>query len=166
MNSFSVSPMSRRNIRKLVTEFRKMFGLEKELRFPIVEFIEWVLGQLGLEFEVVSISEMPNAYGITNPGTDSMKIREDVYVGAVNGNPRDRFTLCHELGHYLIHFPDRVTFARGTVPPYMNPEWQANAFAGELMAPYDLVKDMSAEEIAEQCGMSITAATIQYRQYH
>ena len=66
----------------------------------------------------------------------------------------------------MIHFPERVTFARGTVPAYMNPEWQANAFAGELMAPYDLVKGMRIEEIAEKCGMSITAASIQYRQYY
>lgn len=109
---------------------------------------------------------MPQAYGVTNPGTETMKIREDVYVGAIKGNPRDRFTLCHELGHYLIHLPERVTFARGVVPAYMDPEWQANAFAGELMAPYDLVKNMSVEEISEKCGMSMTAASIQYRKYH
>ena len=86
-----------------------------------MQFIEWVLGRLGLELEIVSISDMPQAYGVTNPGTETMKIREDVYEGAIKGNPRDRFTLCHELGHYLIHFPERVTFARGTVPAYMNP---------------------------------------------
>lgn len=166
MNNFSVAPMSRSNIRRLAKEFRKIFDLEKVLYFPIVPFIEWVLGQLGLELEIVSISDMPRAYGVTNPGTETMKIRQDVYEGAINGNPRDRFTLCHELGHYLMHLPERVTFARGVVPAYMDPEWQANAFAGELMAPYDLVKNMSVEEIAEKCGMSITAASIQYRQYH
>ena len=166
MGNFSVAPMSRKDIRGLVKEFREMFGLEQVLYFPIVQFIEWVLGRLGLELEIVSISDMPQAYGVTNPGTETMKIREDVYEGAIKGNPRDRFTLCHELGHYLIHFPERVTFARGTVPAYMNPEWQANAFAGESMAPYDLVEGMRIEEIAEKCGMSITAASIQYRQYY
>ena len=34
------------------------------------------------------------------------------------------------------------------------------------MAPYDLVKDMSIEEIMEKCGMSRQAATIQYNEYH
>ena len=96
--------MSRSNIRRLAKEFRKIFDLEKVLYFPIVPFIEWVLGQLGLELEIVSISDMPRAYGVTNPGTETMKIRQDVYEGAINGNPRDRFTLCHELGHYLMHF--------------------------------------------------------------
>lgn len=48
----------------------------------------------------------------------------------------------------------------------MNPEWQANVFAGELMAPYDLVKDMSVIDIANRCGMSISAAEVQYNMYH
>ena len=34
------------------------------------------------------------------------------------------------------------------------------------MAPYDLVKDMSIEEIMKKCGMSRQAATIQYNEYH
>ena len=48
----------------------------------------------------------------------------------------------------------------------MQPEWQANAFAGELMAPKELVMGMWPDEIAEKCGMSLKAAEIQYREYH
>ena len=96
MGNFSVAPMSRKDIRGLVKEFREMFGLEQVLYFPIVQFIEWVLGRLGLELEIVSISDMPQAYGVTNPGTETMKIREDVYEGAIKGNPRDRL-------HYVMN---------------------------------------------------------------
>ena len=49
-----------------------------------------------------------------------------------------------------MHSPNRVGFARGNVPTFMDPEWQANVFAGELMAPYDLVKNMSAYEISQK----------------
>ena len=94
-----------------------------------------------------------------------MRIRSDVYEGAVKGRPRDRFTLCHELGHYILHQPEFMSYARGDIPRYRQPEWQANTFAGELMAPYDLVKDMSIEEIMKKCGMSRQAATIQYNEY-
>ena len=59
-----------------------------------------------------------------------------------------------------------MSYARGDVPRYCNPEWQANTFAGELMAPYDLVKDMSPDEIARTCGMSKQAAEIQFKEYH
>lgn len=86
--------------------------------------------------------------------------------GAIHDNPRDRFTLCHELGHYILHQPENISYARGDIPVYQNPEWQANTFAAELLAPADLVKDMSIEEMATQCVMSRQAATIQYKELH
>lgn len=166
MENVSVVPMSRKNLREFIREFRQAFGMEEVMYFPIVKFIEWILPILGYDYEIVPEREMGNAYGVTHTGKRVMKIREDVYEGAVKGNPRDRFTLCHELGHFFLHTPDRVSFARGDVPAYMNPEWQANVFAGELMAPYELVKGMSPQEIAEKCGMSITAAQIQFKEYY
>lgn len=166
MEQVSVVPMSRKNLREFVQEFRELFGLENELYFPIVRFIEWVLPLLGFDYEIVAANEMGNAYGVTHTGMKVMKIREDVYDKAVEGNPRHRFTLAHELGHFLLHTPDRVSFARGEVPAYMNPEWQANVFAGELLAPCNLVNGMSIQEISDKCGMSYTAARIQYSEYH
>lgn len=166
MQKVSVEPMSRDRIRQLAKKFRNIFGLEEVLNFPILQFIEWVLPELGLDFEVVPVDELGNAYGVTHTKKGVMSIREDVYNRAVNGNARDRFTLCHELGHFLLHTPERVSFARGEVPAYMDLEWQANVFAGELMAPYELVKDMSVAEIAEKCGMSLSAAQVQYNNYH
>lgn len=161
----SVEPMSRKAIRRLTRELREIIGLEKEPYFPIVKFIEWVMAhpESNFNFEVVPESHMQDTYGLTNTVSNAMLIREDVYIGAANGNPRDRFTLCHELGHYLLHQPERCSYARGEIPAYRKPEWQANTFAGELMAPYDLVAGMSIEEIMEACGMSREAATIQWK---
>lgn len=165
MEKVSVTPMSRLAIRELVIKFRKLFGLEDVLYFPIVRFIEWCLPQLELECEILTVSEMCDTYGLTNTKKNTLLIREDVYLGAIAGNPRDRFTLCHELGHFLLHTPDRVSFARGEIPAYRNPEWQANTFAGELMAPYNLTCCMSVEEIMSKCGMSRQAAEIQYKSF-
>lgn len=160
--------LSRMNIRELTLELRKKCGLQDQLYFPIVEFIEWVLGDPDNDFdyEIVPISEMEDTYGTTNTESNVMRIREDVYDGAVKDNPRDRFTLCHELGHYLLHQPQFVSYARGDIPTYCQPEWQANTFAAELMAPYHLTKNMGIAEIAENCVMSKTAAGIQFRTYH
>lgn len=165
--SVAAIALSRKKIREFVKYVREACGMENVLYFPILQFIELVLGNPddpSLNYEIVESDEMTDMYGNTNTGTNVMKIRRDVYEGAVKGNPRDRFTLCHELGHYLLHRPELMTYARGDVPRYMDPEWQANTFAGELMAPYDLIKDMSVEEIMEQCGMSRQAASIQYRE--
>lgn len=162
----AVEPLSRKNIRSITWELRKQFGLQNKLYFPVLQFIEWVLPEFGMDSEIVSYEEMGNAYGVTHTRRGIMSIREDVYIRAVQGHARDRFTLCHELGHFLLHTPDRVSFARGNVPAYMDPEWQANAFAGELMAPYYLVKNMTAFDISDKCGMSLMAAEIQYNEYH
>lgn len=156
--------LSRVRIRKITSDLREMIGCKEKPYFPIIEFIEWVLGNPDNDFdyEIVSVDEMEGMYGNMNTGASVMYIREDVYEGVARGVPRDRFTLCHELGHYLLHQPERVSHARGDVPTYRNPEWQANTFAAELMAPYHLIKDMTVEEIMEKCGMSRQAATIQY----
>ncbi len=165
MKNVAVEPMSRKSIRTLAMGFRKLFGLENELYFPIVQFIEWCMPVLDLEYEIVEVGEMGNTYGLTNTGDNTLRIREDVYIGAIRGEPRHRFTLCHELGHFILHTPERVSFARGEIPAYRDPEWQANTFAGELMAPYNLTCCMSIEEMMEECGMSKKAAEIQYNSY-
>lgn len=160
-------PLSRKNIRQIALKLRKLIGYENKLYFPIIHFIEWVMAnpESGMDFEILTKEEMQNLYGMTNTGSNVMTIREDVYNSVVEGNPRDRFTLSHELGHYLLHQPENISYARaGGIPAYRNPEWQANVFAAELMAPCNLVKNMSVDEIAEQCGMSKQAATIQYNE--
>lgn len=163
MEKVAVEPLSLKAIKEIVRRFRAMFGLQDVQCFPIVHFIEWCLPELEMDYEIVPVCEMKNAYGITHTGKGIMRIREDVYERAIAGCPRDRFTLCHELGHFLLHTPDRVSFARGEVPAYMDSEWQANTFAGELMAPCEVIRGMTVEEIMEKCGMSFTAATIQYK---
>lgn len=147
-------------------ELRRMTGFDKEPYFPIVHFIEWIMAnpENGMELEILTKEEMQDTYGTTNTGSNKMRIREDVYEGAVRGNPRDRFTLCHELGHYFLHQPENISYARGDIPAYRNPEWQANVFVAELLAPYELVKNMSTNEIAEKCGMSHQAAHIKYKE--
>lgn len=161
-------PRSRNDIRKMTNKLREVVGCEQSPYFPIVEFIEWILGNPdgGIDYEIVDPEDMEDTYGTTNTGMNIMRIRSDVYEGAIQGNPRDRFTLCHEVGHWFLHQPDSISFARGNVPRYRDPEWQANTFAAELMAPYELVKDMTISEIMEKCGMSMQAATIQYNEYH
>ena len=99
--------LSRTRIGKITIALRELIGFQEEPYFPIIEFIEWEMGQ-----------------------------------------------------------PERVSYARGDIPTYRNPEWQANTFAAELMAPRHLIKNLTVEEIMEKCGMSRQAATIQYNYCH
>lgn len=165
MANTRAAAMSRNQIANLTQIMRKAVGLDNTLYFPIVHFIEILASEDDIDFnyELVEANEFAGTYATTNTSENVMYIREDVYERAVNGNPRDRFTLCHELGHYFLHRPETISNARGEVPKYCDPEWQANAFAGELMAPRNLIKGMDYQEIAKKCGMSMTAANIQYK---
>jgi len=160
--------LSRKNIRELTMRVRGICGLQEELYFPITKFIERILPEImnGFDYRILPKTEMRDTYGMMNTVSNIMVIREDVYDGAVAGIPRHRFTLCHELGHFILHQPSFVSFARGSIPKYCQPEWQANTFAGELMVPYHLAKNMTVSEISAKCGISKAAAEIQYNKFH
>ncbi|UOK65377.1 ImmA/IrrE family metallo-endopeptidase [Paenibacillus sp. OVF10] len=168
MSEYEASPLSRATIRQITTMIREEFNLTTEKYFPIVEFLELAMPRLDEKFVLlpVSKSEMGSKHGLAFPDNKLIKIREDVYDGAIDGKGRDRFTLAHELGHYLLHQKEHVSFARTMgaeekLPAFRNPEWQANAFAGELLAPPHIIKDMSVFEIVRYCGISSQAAKIQ-----
>lgn len=99
----AADPMSRARIRKMVKKLREIVGCEDREYFPIVQFIEWILANPdnGIDLEIVDPEEMQDTYGTTNTGNNIMRIRSDVYEGAIMGDPRHRFTLCHEVGHYF-----------------------------------------------------------------
>ena len=165
MSDIAVPPMSKDNIKDIVNKFRETIGFSDELYFPIVYFLEYCLQDLGYRMEIVEDHELNEAYAITYPNEKLLKIRESVYVGAVKENPRDRFTLAHELGHIILHPIERVgdlKLARinDSIPIYRNPEWQANTFAGELLAPSRLITGMDEKEISEKCKISLQAAKI------
>lgn len=170
MSSFIAQPTSRNTIRKITNLIRKEFELEDEPCFPVVPFLEIGLPSMdpNFSYEVVPIGEMPSDYALTLPEENKIIIREDVYERAVEGVPRDRFTLAHEIGHYIMHRPSFISLARNhkkiKVPAYKDPEWQANTFAGELLAPPDIIKGMQINEVIEQCGVSFKVAEIQLNQ--
>jgi Zn-dependent peptidase ImmA (M78 family) len=97
-----------------------------------------------------------------------MRIKQKVYDGACEGNGQDRFTIAHEQGHYLTLCVNGLrlqrNFEKRRLRHYERPEWQANAFAAGLLMPVHLVRDMCPEEMVEVCGVTWTAANIQYEQ--
>ena len=157
--------MSKASIIKMVREIKEIMGADDDLFFPVTYFLENVLPLIDNEFqyEYVDKKEMPNGtYAFYNPKTNKMTIREDVYEGACKGIGRDRFTIAHEIGHYFLH-SDELVVARNEdsiYKAYIDPEWQANKFAAELLIPSDSTRHMSAHEIAERCGVSLQAAMI------
>lgn len=159
-------PTSRSALREYAYKIRKELGLEKELYFPIVEFLE-IMPEIfqNFSFQIVEDNEMETyKHAETDVDNEIIYIKQSVYDGAYDGNGRDRFTIAHEIGHYLLLSVSKVKFSRTSLVPkvYEDPEWQANVFAGELLIPHHLIKRFKRPEtIAKKCGVSISAASLQ-----
>ena len=161
---YKASALSRNQIRRHVQYIREQAGLENEIYFPILFYVENILPLLfpDFKFEIVQKEEMGSKHGETYPDKNIIRIREDVYEGAADGKGRDRLTVGHEVGHFFEHEEDSIVLCRlapgQKLKPYEDPEWQADAFAGELLAPSNLIKNMSVEEVMLKCGVSEAAA--------
>lgn len=111
------------------------------------------------------------AYVEANNGKITMYVRENIYDEALQDNGRARFTLAHEAGHVLMHCDQSVILRRIDIHGQMhspieyerNPEWQANQFAAELLAPLNLTKGLSVKQIMDTFKVSHECATIRKR---
>ena len=67
-----------------------------------------------------------------------------IYYSSLSPRPRQRFTIGHELGHFLLPWHRQTTFkcTADDIGSRANKEWevQANQFAAELLIPQKLLK--------------------------
>lgn len=168
MSKILVPACSRKDIENFAVNVRKEFGLENTLYVPVLPIIEKILPVIDATFSypIIEKAKMPNEYANYSPETNQLMIREDVYDAIYNNDPRHRFTLAHELGHYFMH-NNIATFSRCSdndwVPIYRDAEWQANVFASAFLMPPDKISKMTISEIADKCGTSRKASEIAYK---
>lgn len=166
---YKAQPMSRASIRELAAEFRKQLKLTGVAYVDILSLMENVFPVLfakdGFNCSYETQEVMGNNHGLTDPRTGQIMIREDIYERAYAGKGRDRMTIAHELAHFILHNGVTIGLARAgegeKVPPYCDPEWQATCFAAEFLMGAEVIKDMTPEQIAERCGVSLKAAQYQ-----
>lgn len=128
-------------------EIRRACELQNDFFFPIAKFYEFIPHFIpGARFEILYREELGNDHGRTFPDAGLIQLREDVYEGACENKPRDRFTLAHELGHLLLHRGMSLARIDPADPPpiYRNSEWQADKFASYLLIPPHLVGNCSS----------------------
>lgn len=164
--AYKAMPVSKRNIADFAWDCRKSCGCAFIKEFPIVQYLELIMPRMfpGFTLEIAEAEEMPFKEGETIPGTDTIRLRRDIYEAACNGDGRARFTVAHEIGHFMLHTPDSIILCRMEegqgIKKYEDPEWQANVFASELLAPVYLAKGMTAHQIAEEFKISESAAHV------
>ncbi len=130
------------------------------------------LTDLGFEYAVKPLLGEEGKY---DPADNCIILSEETYAELCMDKPRAKFTLAHELGHGILHgsflrLPPEgrkrhQTFKRTTLPAYLDPEWQANTFAGSFLMPTPLMLQMIREgasdrKIADYFGVSVQAAQV------
>lgn len=153
--------------------------------------------QLGAQGGAVPIVEVARALDIVEVNmtetdgfeglllTDAVRSRGGIIANTSRGRPRARFTVAHELGHFLIerHVPSvaagfQCRFAdmreRGIADRHQRQEAEANRFAIEMLAPPRLVgawlrgePDIGAAvEMGRGLEISMEAALRRYVELH
>lgn len=166
-NTFKVKPCSRADLRKLANHIRKWLKITSPM-FPVVLLLDG-LTQIDESFNYVieEDSEFPEGvHAFWAPLERVMHIRETVYDNACAGKGRDRMTIAHEFGHLLLHTDQYPVWgrqmSRGNILPFESSEWQAKAFAAELLLPADQISVTDvAEDLAVKYGVSVEAAEVQ-----
>lgn len=163
--TYIAEPIQREELRLLAKEIRRLLQIENIRYIPVITVLEKVMPLLFPDFsyEYVPKDEFPDKkHGETDIVNHIVRIREDIYYGAISGNGRDRMTIMHEIAHYILLVICGVKFERNFKNKFaltcQDPEWQAKALAGEIMCPHDLIQRFSAYEVSEKFGVSFEAA--------
>lgn len=144
--------------------FLEEFGLDCGAR------LEEVASRLGLRIQEVAVTSFEGALlRVIGRPVGTIAIRKDIPEAG-----RKRFTLAHELGHYLL--PNQQAIAASPCGPSTIETWDrsvnsneidANRFAAEVLMPRPLIREMLRREpslevartIASRFDTSLTAAT-------
>lgn len=172
-----IRPHSRKEIEALAVRWREMLGIsECCLWVDVLRVLEIEMPRIfGEECYTLRICEMWQAGELCPAYYDSGKneicIRADVYDRARKGDGWARFTIMHEIMHFLlfkelgmpypIHLEEIAKFSDPTLKS-MDTEWQADVCTGEIMCRTELVKSMEMNEIEEKCGVTPAAAKTAY----
>lgn len=164
-----VPPLSTKAIRAFADQVRSVFLEDDQIEFPIMDVLEFRLSPIfdGFYVDVRDAAQMGDLEGLMLAGENGIALREDVYAGAWAGNRRDRFTVCHELGHFLMHRAVAMARARDDADKiFCDSEWQADTFAGTLlMSPRHLSRFNSPVQAAELCNMNPAATRTMWSKY-
>jgi Zn-dependent peptidase ImmA (M78 family) len=118
--------LARNQARSLIKRFKKATGTKINYEVPVVSIAEY------LRFKIQYLNSMDDSH--------SAIIYPESMVIGINGRHhphRQRFSLGHELGHYLLRHPPELELSPEEAKVCNR---EADEFSGELLVPLELVK--------------------------
>lgn len=158
---------SREVIATLTDNVRNKLGVSLEKNVDMLEVLE----KLGIRLKEYDYKGAEGAVSRDSETGEYIISLEHKYN---SNNPRDKFTLAHELGHIFLHFDsvseDFVFTRKGTTQA----EYDANEFAANFLMPKNLYLDairqlvdnhrvVDVNQLAKTFGVSYDAAVTRGR---
>lgn len=141
-------------IKKEADRVRKEFNTPLDSFFPIYEYIMDLCDKGKLEYQILEEDDPMfglDEYAKYDMDNNIIYVKDSVDEEACEDIGRARFTLCHELFHYIQAKVLNFKFEETDIKPkdFNDPEWQANEFAGQLLIPEEFIH-LSDEELMER----------------
>ncbi len=168
---FPVPRKSRQEIRRIALGFLARLQRDgwQTVPFPALELVEhWGastdLGHPNVDF--FADEDLPDRDGDYIPHRNLFRLRESVYLRAVDGDPSAIETFTHEISHALLNHPT-PSLARGYDPKKFisvvseeDREHQANWCMDELSMPFDKITGSdSIRDIMDRFAVNLESAT-------
>lgn len=162
---------SKNSIRKKAEQLHRDYNLT----FPVD--LSWLTEELGFDVSYLRLEDEVSGMLVSGGRGAAIGINKG------HAPVRQRFTLAHEIGHYLLHttpgeeveFVDKVRYRRSLKETPLKPEpeeVEANLFAAELLMPrfeverliqrneVEFFKDEMVEAFAKYFGVSVQAMMV------
>lgn len=166
MRGTFVEPRSRPAIRRIAMDARKVLGLSDDYPPDLCRLLDEVSVKFALDYDVVEDSEMPipGAEAVCIPEQAMIYLPQRSLARAAANEPRMRFTIFHEIGHFVLGHSRSYARSAGFEPkPFLDSEWQADQFAAEITMPLEVIVErqiFGANMIAATFGTSSEAARL------
>ncbi|UXC20043.1 ImmA/IrrE family metallo-endopeptidase [Comamonas squillarum] len=136
-----VSPRSVEDIRSAAMGAQTVLGLS-EMPPSMPDFLE-SLTKFGITVDVLDDDRTLTMAGVEAmcvPETATIILTENTYAAARRDDPRTRFTIFHELGHFVLQHTKVLPRKSYDAKPYLDSEWQADQFAAEITMSLETIR--------------------------
>ena len=158
-----VSPRKISDIRTIANKTRDILGLQ------VGDTNTWHLldklsAHYGVHYDVIEDHQMPHhhAEACCIPDQAMIYLPEKSVSAIDRGDPRVRFTVHHEIGHFVLGHTKSYARSNHVPAAYIDSEWQADRFAAEFLMPYDVIvaeQLRTPAQVRQRCGVSLEAAS-------
>jgi len=157
------SRATKKAISKFAEDLREETGIQNG--FDLAELVKLNGGELSYK----GFLDTDQTDAILVQRDESFRISLSAHTGAL----RDNFTIAHELGHLLLHWPIvRDTYDKGGMratrrvdeskKDLRRCEWEANWFASSFLMPQKLFEDLYKKGTAPET-LGVTPAAVKVR---